>query len=190
MRRDVARNHQLLLAAARTVVAEQGAEAPLDEIARAAGVSRTTLHRHFADRAALAAAVLQENVQEIEARAEELAEQEDGAARLFDHVLDILVRTPWLAQMAAHEQGRELGCLADRTQAAFAPLMARAREAGAARPGATAEDVLLALPMMTAAVAVDGRSGRTGDLLRARQILHRGLFATPAPGRDEDPRPR
>lgn len=182
VRRDVARNRERLLAAARTVVAQSGPEVPLDEIARAAGVSRTTLHRHFVDREALAAAVLRENVEAIEARARELDSQADGAARLFRHVLDVQSSTPWLAHMAARKQDRALGQLADRTKAAFAPLMAQARESGAAHPGVTAEDVLLALPMMMAALAVDRRSGGSDDLARARLILHRGLFATAPPG--------
>lgn len=190
VRRDAARNRERLLAAARAVVAEQGAEAPLDEIARAAGVSRTTLHRHFADRAALAAAVLQENVEEIEARALELAVLDDGALRLFDLVLDIQLHTPWLARMAMREQGHELGTLSDRTRAAFAPLMARAQEAGLAHPGTTAADVLLALPMMTAAIAVQGHSGGADELRRARQLLHRGLFTVSAPGDAPGPRTR
>lgn len=47
-----ARTRQAILDAAATVLASDQA-APLAEVARAAGVSRTTLHRHFTDRAEL-----------------------------------------------------------------------------------------------------------------------------------------
>lgn len=181
VRRDAARNRERLLTAARTVVSESGPDVPLDEIARAAGVSRTTLHRHFVDREALAAAVLQENVEEIEARATALAGVGGGAAELFHHVLEVQLRTPWLAHMAARGRSRELGELAERTKAAFGPLMEQARETGESHPGTTADDILLALPMMMAVVAVDGRSDGRGGLARARGILHRGLFTTPPP---------
>lgn len=181
VRRDAARNRARLLAAARHIVAERGPEVPLDEIAREAGVSRTTLHRHFADREALVAAVLQGNVEEIEARARDLRERDDGAAELFGHVLDVQVGTPWLAQMVAQERSGGLAELSDRTKAAFEPLMAQARAAGTVHPGVTAEDVLLALPMMMAALAADRRADDSGGLARARQILHRGLFTTAPP---------
>lgn len=182
VRRDVARNRERLLAAARTVVAKRGPDVPLDEIARAAGVSRTTLHRHFVDREALAAEVLRENVEEIESRAQHLAEQPDGAEQLFHHVLDVQIDSPWLAHTVATNQGRELGQLAERTRSAFEPLVGRACEAGVAHPGTTAEDVLLAMPMMLASLAVDRHSGGVNDVARARIILHRGLFTTEPPG--------
>jgi AcrR family transcriptional regulator len=53
LRADAVRNRERLLAAARDVIVEQGTEAPLDEIARRAGVGIATLYRRFPDRPSL-----------------------------------------------------------------------------------------------------------------------------------------
>ncbi|HEY2595730.1 MAG TPA: helix-turn-helix domain-containing protein [Chloroflexota bacterium] len=57
LRADARRNRQQLLAAARDVFVEQGADAPLDEVARRAGVGIATLYRRFPDRTSLQRAV-------------------------------------------------------------------------------------------------------------------------------------
>src|SRR4051794_23585109 len=57
-RADALRNRERIVAAARDVFVEYGPDAPLDEIARRAGIGNATLYRHFADRQALAHAVL------------------------------------------------------------------------------------------------------------------------------------
>jgi AcrR family transcriptional regulator len=57
LRADARRNRDQLLAAARHVFVELGADAPLDEVARRAGVGIATLYRRFPDRAALQRAV-------------------------------------------------------------------------------------------------------------------------------------
>ena len=64
-----AHNRAALVAAAREIFAVQGLDAPLSLIARRAGVGQGVLYRHFPDRGALAAAVLEKNVREIEAAA-------------------------------------------------------------------------------------------------------------------------
>ncbi|WP_217565409.1 TetR/AcrR family transcriptional regulator, partial [Micrococcus sp. GbtcB5] len=51
-RRDAATNHEALLRAAQTVLAENP-HASLDTIAHAAGLSRRALYGHFADRESL-----------------------------------------------------------------------------------------------------------------------------------------
>ncbi|WP_369251288.1 TetR/AcrR family transcriptional regulator [Streptomyces sp. R41] len=53
LRADAARNRAQVLAAARTAFRELGTAAPLDEIARRAGVNIATLYRRFPDREAL-----------------------------------------------------------------------------------------------------------------------------------------
>lgn len=58
-RADAVRNRQVLLAAARTIMAERGVEAlGMDGLAAQAGVGVGTVYRHFKDRAGLAYALL------------------------------------------------------------------------------------------------------------------------------------
>jgi AcrR family transcriptional regulator len=49
-RADARRNHALLVLAAKEVFAEQGSDAPLEAVARRAGVGNATMYRHFAAR--------------------------------------------------------------------------------------------------------------------------------------------
>ncbi len=58
------------MAAARELFAEEGVEAPLDEIARRAGVGAGTLYRHFPTRQELVEAILAERAGELVAVAE------------------------------------------------------------------------------------------------------------------------
>ncbi|MGN9842514.1 TetR/AcrR family transcriptional regulator [Nonomuraea sp. H19] len=74
MRADARRNRDLLVAAAMAVVAEEGPDASLNEIARRAGVGPGTLYRHFPTRDELLAAVSEGRLTRLCARADELAE--------------------------------------------------------------------------------------------------------------------
>jgi AcrR family transcriptional regulator len=58
LRADAARNRELILTAARAAFRERGISAPLDDIARSAGVNIATLYRRFPDRAALISQVV------------------------------------------------------------------------------------------------------------------------------------
>ncbi|MEV8230203.1 helix-turn-helix domain-containing protein [Streptomyces sp. NPDC079167] len=78
-----ARNRAALIVAAREIYAAQGLDAPLSSIARRAGVGQGVLYRHFPDRDAVATAVLEENVRQIE----EAAAADD---MLFADVLGVL----------------------------------------------------------------------------------------------------
>lgn len=75
MRADARRNYERLLGEAQTVFNEQGADAPLEEIARRSGVGIGTLYRHFPSRLALQEAVYCEDVEELCSHAEVLAEE-------------------------------------------------------------------------------------------------------------------
>lgn len=72
MRADARKNYAHLLAVARVVITEHGAEASLREIARRADVGLATLYRHFPTREALLEVLLRAAVDELTSRAGEL----------------------------------------------------------------------------------------------------------------------
>lgn len=67
LRADARRNREQLITAARDVFVEQGVDAPLDEIARRAGVGIATLYRRFPDRQALIQQVMLDNLERTSA---------------------------------------------------------------------------------------------------------------------------
>ncbi|MFC9644316.1 TetR/AcrR family transcriptional regulator [Streptomyces sp. S1A1-8] len=176
MRRDAVRNRERLLAAARVVFAERGADVALEEVARLAVVSRTTLYRHFTTREQLAATVFEENVALIERRAVELREADDGIVTLFDFVLDQQRANRGFERMLSAADLSWLSELSARTIAAFEPLLVRGRAAGIVHPVVGVDDVMLAFPMAAGAMADSDLAGRPEAADRVRAMLHRALF--------------
>jgi AcrR family transcriptional regulator len=72
MRADARQNRARLLVAATEAFAERGADAPLEDIARRAGVGIGTLYRHFPTRLDLQAAVFRSQVDAVCGQADEL----------------------------------------------------------------------------------------------------------------------
>src|ERR1700753_1713809 len=71
MRADARRSRAKLLEAATEASAETGADAPLEDVARRAGVGIGTLYRHFPTRVDLQAAVYRSQVETVCAKADE-----------------------------------------------------------------------------------------------------------------------
>jgi AcrR family transcriptional regulator len=65
LRADARQNHARLISAATEAFADKGADAPLEDIARRAGVGIGTLYRHFPSRLDLQAAVFRTQVRAI-----------------------------------------------------------------------------------------------------------------------------
>ncbi|MEV0148053.1 MULTISPECIES: helix-turn-helix domain-containing protein [unclassified Nonomuraea] len=87
MRADARRNLRRIMTAARDMVAEQGPDAPLDEIARRAGVGSATLYRRFPDRDALLRAVALDALTATATAARTAAEQERDPFEALAHYL-------------------------------------------------------------------------------------------------------
>src|SRR5690242_1584961 len=79
LRADASRNRERILTAAREAFVEHGAEAPLDEIARRAGVGNATLYRNFADRRELIHHVVLSVMDQLLAHADAAAAEEPDA---------------------------------------------------------------------------------------------------------------
>jgi AcrR family transcriptional regulator len=91
-RADAQRNYERILAAAETALNAHGANASLDEIAKAAGVGNATLYRHFPTRRSLIEAVYDKRIRMLCVKAGELAATREPGQALLD----------WLRVMVAH----------------------------------------------------------------------------------------
>jgi AcrR family transcriptional regulator len=72
VRADAARNRAKIVDAAREVFREKGYDAPLDEVAKLAGVGPGTLYRHFPNRDSLVDAIMQAWVERVNATVEDV----------------------------------------------------------------------------------------------------------------------
>ncbi|WP_307806999.1 helix-turn-helix domain-containing protein [Naasia sp. SYSU D00057] len=163
-------NRRALLAAAREVFAESGYSAPLSAVARRAGVGQGSLYRHFPDRIALAAAVFEDNLGELE----DVAASPDAT---LDDLLDraaeqASVGAAFFDLVSGHRHDPRVEALGNRVRRVATALLERDREAGRISPAVTAEDVELALFMIASALARSEAAERPAVAARARAILH------------------
>ncbi|MFJ9637561.1 TetR family transcriptional regulator [Streptomyces sp. NPDC101178] len=167
-----ARNRAALIAAAREVYAEYGLDAPLSGIARRAGVGQGVLYRHFPDRAALANAVLEENVREVE---------QAGAVAGASAAGVLGVLTWHLTESAAFigllHADRTGGRAADGVHAHASALSERVARSlrGHVRDGhrlaGAEDDLMLAVAMVSGAVTGPTRAERERRALAAWRLL-------------------
>src|SRR5689334_7783557 len=73
LRKDAARNRELILETAAEVFAEQGLDAGYDEIARRAGIGVGTVYRRFPERSELVQALFESRIDEMVAIGEQAA---------------------------------------------------------------------------------------------------------------------
>ena len=148
-RRDQQRNREALIAAGCEVFAESGINAPLDAIAKRAGVSGATLYRHFSDRHKLIEAVLLVNlIQHEEVISSAMAADTgwDGfmayVSWLWEEQFKNVGYLSALREIAAG-QSPEVDRLRDFTTEGFTSLVRRAKSEGRIRADRWAEDLLL-----------------------------------------------
>lgn len=99
-RTDFESNRRRLLDAAREIVAELGPEAlSISEVARRAGLNRSTVHTHFATRAALVAAVKARN----QRRTIEMLSAELPLEEWVDHLVDSVTSSPGMHRLMLHD---------------------------------------------------------------------------------------
>ncbi|MFI0822036.1 TetR/AcrR family transcriptional regulator [Streptomyces sp. NPDC021098] len=144
LRADAARNFEKIVRAAREVYAERGPDAPLEEVARRAGVGIATLFRRFPDKGVLLRAVLDQQFAEQVAPAVDRAlEDEDprrGLAAVMEAALSSAVND-YNALTAARNAGVLTAEVGDRFFDALDPLVRRGQRAGVIRGDLVPEDV-------------------------------------------------
>ena len=179
-RADSLRNRDLLLVAAKAAFAETGAEAPLEDVARRAGVGIGTLYRHFPTRSALVAAVYAREVEQLTASAEALLAQRpagEALAAWLDQLIDYLAtkRVVAPALRADPREGERLYASSGATVvAALRRLIDAASAAGDIRPDIGFEDVMR---MMTGVSQGYEQPGWEPSARRLLDVMMTGLRA-------------
>jgi AcrR family transcriptional regulator len=188
LRADAARNRQAIVETAREVFAEQGLDAPLDEIAKRAGTGNATLYRRFPTRADLVAAVFADRMAaHVEAVETALADADpwNGFASYIRAVAAMQAEDRGIADLVTMDlsSAPEIEQLRARAYDGVVALIRRARESGALRVDFTDQDVVLLL--MANAGLVERAHGMTDQAsARLTSLLLDGLrapAATPGP---------
>ncbi|MEV4110665.1 TetR family transcriptional regulator [Nonomuraea sp. NPDC049695] len=168
-----ARNRAALIAAAREVFAAAGYDAPLSAVARAAGVGQGSLYRHFPDRVSLAVAVFEDAVNEVEALAAEPGATLDDVLALI--IEQAIASTAFIDMVSVAPADPRIVAVRRRVAEVLAGKLGEARSAGRVRADLTAEDLVLAVSMLAAALVRRPAPARRVAAARAWTLLRKGL---------------
>jgi AcrR family transcriptional regulator len=150
LRSDAARNRGAIIDASRSLFGERGLDAPLDQIARLAGVGNATLYRHFPTRCALVVAVFADTLEDVVGAARQALENADPWEGFTSYVT-------FLAEVQATNRGladllttsitgtAELEELRSQAYVDFVRIVDRAKDAGVLRADFQPEDLALIL---------------------------------------------
>ncbi|MGN9918439.1 TetR/AcrR family transcriptional regulator [Micromonospora palomenae] len=190
-RTDQRRNRQALLNAAREVFAEYGLDAPLDEIAKRAGLGNATLYRHFSDRRGLIIEVVLGSLSRHEHALTEALAEGDGWSGftsflkwLFTEQVNEVNHLAALRAIPAGENA-EVDRLRHKTLSGFEELIARAKSEGTFRTDRWVEDIFLML-FLNEHLA---RLSETPQRAASQRFLELTLAAVSTPGADRIEQP-
>jgi AcrR family transcriptional regulator len=194
LRADAARNRAAIVEAARAVFAERGLDAPLDDIARAAGTGNATLYRRFPTRGDLIAAVFADRMAEHLAAVEAaLADDDpwDGFAAYVRAATTMQARDRGIADLVTMDLAAapEIQALRDQAFTGLVHLVDRAHAAGILRADFTTEDVVVLL-MANAGLVERAHAVSATASERLVHLLLDGLRATAATEGPPPPTPR
>jgi AcrR family transcriptional regulator len=183
LRADAERNRRQVVAAAAEVFAERGLDAPLDEIARRAGVGNATLYRRFPNRCDLVAAVFAGTLRDVVAAAERALADPDpwsGFAGHLGFVCELQAANRALADLFVSRITGvpELERLRDRSFRLLIELIERAKSGGVLRQDFGHEDVALVLMANAGLVQRMGDAAPSASRRFVSNLLH-GLRQAP-----------
>ncbi|MBB5935926.1 TetR/AcrR family transcriptional regulator [Streptomyces zagrosensis] len=149
MRADALRNREHILRAAREIFAAQGPDAPLDEIARRAGVGVATLYRRFPDRSDLIRGVAVEVFTALGEAAlvarDERAEPFEALRTFMHAALDLKLGSVLPALMGRVAMDEVLDGVRQDAADPIQELLTQAQAAGTLRPDVLFGDIALML---------------------------------------------
>lgn len=166
-------NRRALIAAARALFQERGADVPMVEIGRRAGVGQGSLYRHFPDRGSIVFAVLEQNMNALE----QLGAAGDVTLRQLMHEITHLTEgiAPLMPFVTSSAEDHRLVDLERRMRALFAHVREHAGNAGTVRSDVTIDDLMMAVGMVAALMTSTPAALRRERAEHAWEIIERGL---------------
>lgn len=151
LRADAARNVERILRAARDVYGELGPDAPVEAVARRAGVGERTLYRRFPAKADLVRAALDQAVAEYLAPAIVDARRDSdplrGLTQLVEAAISLGAREQSLL-IAAQRAGSLTADISDSLIEALTELVRRGQQDGVVRADLVPDDLLRVIGML------------------------------------------
>ena len=149
--------------------------APLSSVARRAGVGQGSLYRHFPDRIALAVAVFDDNILELEVLA---ALPDTTLDDVFDRVAEQAIGSTALIDMIAsnrHDPRAEQ--LGTRVIAVADAVLARDQALGRIGAHVTTDDVMLSVSMLAFVLSRSDPDDRPAVAVRAHALFSAAFAA-------------
>ncbi len=163
-----AENRAALIKAAREIFAEQGVDAPLNAIAKRAGVGQGSLYRHFPTRGAIAGAAFDDAVAEIE----QLVADGGTLAEVLQLVQQQAMNSAALIDVTLHNSGEARAAdLQQRMEALIEKTLPEGRAAGTVPDFFSADDVMLCIRLVASALTESSLDEREPLVRRAWQLL-------------------
>ena len=151
LRADAARNAERILRAAREVYGELGPDAPIEAIARRAGVGERTLYRRFPTKGDLISAALDQSIAEdltpVIEKARRAEDPMRGLGALIEAAISLGAREHHLL-IAARRAGSLTTDISTELDEALGELARRGQEAGVVRADLVAEDLPRLIAML------------------------------------------
>ncbi|MDH6126122.1 TetR/AcrR family transcriptional regulator [Kitasatospora sp. GP82] len=182
LRADASRNRARIIAAAREAFVEFGADVPLDEIARRAGVGNATLYRNFPDRRELIHHVTLSVLTNVLGHAEEAMAEESDAFRAVSRFTHAAARErigalcPLFSEHIDHDDP-ELAASRLRLERAVTELIARAQRDGLLRDDIGVGDFMVVITQLTRPIPGSSCLNPDGFVDRHLQLFLDGLQA-------------
>jgi AcrR family transcriptional regulator len=147
LRKDVARNRNLLLQAADELFAVRGTEATLEEIARHAGVGVATAYRHFETRQALVEAMFETRLNRFLSVMQEcedtIADPREAFETMLYRICELQARDAGTREALATNYGLDkVAGFRERGRPKFSRMFERAKKAGTYRPDCDLADFI------------------------------------------------
>lgn len=163
-----AENRAAIIKAAGEIFSEQGLNAPLNSIAKRAGVGQGSLYRHFPTRASLALAAFDDGLNEIEALVARGGSLEQVLAMITEQAMASVAFMEILVPLVREPDSRSLET---RIRAIVDATIAEGLAAGTVPSHYTAEDTLLAIRMVAGALGGSTAEERVGIVASSWGLL-------------------